>query len=190
MGKRENFFDQLISIISNLRRKNNIETNFEKFKRIIECNIHNICQDLNTRLLISICDTYADFGTPIEQRNALIISVLINMEKLAQTHLLLYDIKLNHEKIILLRKGEKFPLWDGMTSFNLKGGDLTNNMLKRIIQKLDSTPLLLKIFNTLLSRLREYNTILNNLNYYHKNVFNTTPKKKLKDKIKKHFCSE
>jgi len=163
--------EELISLIKNLRQGRNTEKNRIEFKRIIQKNIKKICKNLNTRWLISICDTYVDYGNPIEARNALIITVFTNMEKLGQTYFHMFDLKINNEKIKKLRDEPPFELWDGMTSFHLKKGDLTSNMFRRIDWCLKETPELHLIFKTVLTRIKKNDTILGNINKYHRKVF-------------------
>ena len=85
----------ILPLIQNLRRNIDVENNWRKLHEIIETNINDICKTLNTRWLISICDTYIDYGSEIESRNAMIIVLIANMEKLAQTNLFMYDLNIN-----------------------------------------------------------------------------------------------
>jgi len=159
--------------IIELRKGINPEENWTKFRSLVEKNIKQICTSINTRWLISICDTYVDYGNDIECRNALCLVTLINMEKLAQTYLLLFNKEINTHNEELLKKGELSDLWDGVTSFNIMCGDLTNNMFLRYEKRLKPTPVLHSIFITLMTRLKKNeNSILVNLNKYHGNIFN------------------
>ncbi len=164
--------DKILDLIIKLRRKINPETNWREFDNLVKNNIKTICKRINTRFLISICDTYVDYGNPIESRNAMIISAITNMEKLSQTYFAMFDTSLNKKKIKYL-KSNKIELWDGMTSFNLSKGDLTQNMFRRIDQCLQETPELHAIFVTLLKRIKKNNnkTILGGLNKYHNKIF-------------------
>ena len=51
----------------------------------VEENIDDICEQLDSRWLISICDTYADYGDAIHKCNATLISLLCNYERIVQT---------------------------------------------------------------------------------------------------------
>ena len=165
--------DILKPYIIELRRGVNPEESWIKFKSLVEKNIKQICESVDTRWLISICDTYIDYGNDIESRNALCIVTLINMEKLAQTNSLLFKKEINTDNESVLKQGELIDLWDGVTSFNIICGDLTNNMILRFEKKLKSTPTLHFIFVTLMARLKKNkNSILANLNNYHGNIFN------------------
>jgi len=166
-------FEKIVNLIKNLRKGINKNENWNEFKTTIENNIQIICKNFNTRWLVSICDTYVDYGNPIEKRNAMLISLLINMEKLGQTNLLLYYKTINPVNIVKLSSGNPIKLWDGMKSFNIKTGDLTNNIFRRMETLLIETPVLMRIAKTLIYRLKNNKTILSNLNYYHKNIFNT-----------------
>lgn len=171
--------DLLKPYIINLRRGINPEENWTSFKSLVEKNIKQICESVDTRWLISICDTYVDYGNDIECRNALSIVTIINMEKLAQTNSLLFKKEINTDNESVLKQGELIDLWDGVTSFNIISGDLTNNMFLRFEKKLKPTPALHSIFVALMARLKKNkNSILVNLNKYHGNIFNYRKMKK------------
>lgn len=161
----------ILPLIQNLRRNIDVENNWRKLHEIIETNIHDICKTLNTRWLISICDTYIDYGSAIESRNAMMIVLIVNMEKLAQTNLFMYDLNINKNKLKKLKTEKPFELWDGMTSFNLAKGNMTKNLFKRLNKLIEDTPVIEKIYYTVLERIKNNDTILANLNKHHKRLF-------------------
>ena len=171
--------NELKPYIIELRKGINPEENWAKFKSIVEKNIKQICDSVDTRWLISICDTFVDYGNDIECRNALCIVTLFNMEKLAQTNSLLFNKEKNITNEIALKKSELIDLWDGVTSFDIVCGDLTNNLFLRFENKLKPTPILHLLFKTLLARLKKNNSsILVNLNKYHGNIFSNKKMKR------------
>ena len=161
---------KVVSLIKSLRKKENAGRNWEGFKGIIETNIDQVCAVFDTRLLISVCDTFVDYGSHIEQRNAMLVVQFANLEKLWATYLLMYDIRLNNEKVNQLKKNKIIPLWDGMYSFNINQGDMTNNMFSRIAFLMKETPVVEKIYKVVLEKLRQNDTILSKLNEYHEKL--------------------
>lgn len=175
--EKSDFFREVKKLIIDLRRKKNSIENWAIFRALIEENPEFTCSALDTRWLVSIADTYADYGNDIEKRNALYISMLVNFEKLSATRLLIYDLTINKIRLELLKKNRVIPLWDGMYSFNVNRGDMSMNLFYRIRTVLEDTPFLKLIFEEVLNRLLRNETVLSNLNAYHKKMF---------DKPKKH----
>lgn len=164
--------EKVKTYIKKLRQKSEPEKNWIEFNGYINTNINSICKSLNTRWLISICDTYADYGSPIEARNALIVSVLVNMEKLGQTQRLLQkDSTIDTGKMKYYKNSKPIYLWDGMTSFNINNGDLTKNLFRRMDSLIKYSPEIYMIFKTLIHRLAKEDTILSSLNKIHKKIF-------------------
>ncbi len=172
----EDFRENLKTIIVQLRRHRNTDYAWKVVYNLVENNPEKICEVLNTRWLISIADTYADFGNDIEKRNALYITMLGNFEKLFQTRMLMYDLSLNPMKVEQLKHRKVVPLWDGMTSFNIQEGNMTNNMFYRIREMLKATPSLEVIFETIMQRIAQSDTFLSDLNKHHKKLFDNPAK--------------
>jgi len=171
--------DLVKPLIEKLRKEFDLKENWPEFRNVVEKNIDQICEELDTRWLVSICDTYVDFGDSNEKRNAMFIVLIANLEKLWATNLLMYDVKLNSHKLHKLKENKVIPLWDGMYSFNINHGDMTNNLYRRLNNLMEGTPVLNKIFLTVLKRLTENDTILANLSKYHKRLFEPYPKRSL-----------
>ncbi len=176
---------KVIIIIKSLRKKENTDGNWEEFKEIIEINVDQVCTVLDTRWLVSVCDTFVDYGSHIEKRNAMLVVQFANLEKLWATYLLMYDINLNSEKLDQLKKNKIIPLWDGVYSFNINQGDMTNNMFSRMDVLMRETPVIEKIYQVVLERLRLNDTVLSNLNKYHKKLFKPYSKRSLTRIIKR-----
>lgn len=180
-------------LIKSLRKKENIGRNWEEFKEIIKTNLDQVCAVLDTRWLISICDTFVDYGSDIEKRNAMLVVQFANLEKLWATYLLMYDINLNSEKLNQLKKNKIIPLWDGMYSFNIHHGDMTNNMFSRMDLLMKETPVIEKFYQVVLERHKLNDTVLSNLNKYHKKLFEPNSKRSLiriiRRKIRQFFKS-
>ena len=175
----ENLLREVKSLIVNLRRQKDTDVHWSRFTSLLRNNLDQICRYFDTRWLVSIADTIIDHGTPIERRNAMYISIVANFEKLWATNLLMYDIHLNLEKLKELKNNRIIPLWDGMYSFNINRGDMTNNLFGRIYILLDETPDIRKIFDTILERIKSNDTVLSNLESYHKRLFEPPRKRSL-----------
>ena len=169
--------DEIKPLIEALRKKNNTKENWKQFQSIVENNLHQVCDSLDTRWLVSVCDTYVDYGNPLEQRNAMFVSLVANMEKIWATHLLMFDIWPNPKKLDALKADRIIPLWDGMYSFNINHGDMANYLFTRMEKLLEDTPALKQIFETVKKRMLENGTVLANLNQYHADLFGKPPRR-------------
>jgi hypothetical protein len=165
------------NLISELRKGNDVDVHWPSFKKLVEDNLALLCTELDTRWLVSICDTYADFGDGITSRNALLVVQMVNFEKLWATNLLMYDVTLNERKLARLKKNKVIPLWDGMYSFNINHGDMTWNLFSRMENLLGETPVIHAIYMTLTERLKKHGTALANINKYHKRLFEPYPRR-------------
>jgi len=179
MTDETKILNQVEPLIVKLRKDFDLKNNWPKFRNIVEKNIDRICEELDTRWLVSICDTYVDFGDPIEKRNAMLIVQVANFEKLWATDLLMYDVKINPQKLDKLKKNKVIPLWDGVYSFNINHGDMTNNLFRRLNNLMQETSVLNKIYLTVLKRIKENDTALANLAKYHQRLFEPYPKRSL-----------
>ena len=101
----------------------------------------------------------------------------VNFEKLWATNLLMYDLKFNEEKVEKLKKNKIIPLWDGMYSFNINHGDMTNNYFARVDELMSETPVINAIYKTVLQRIKENDTVLASLNKYHQRLFEPDKKR-------------
>ena len=187
MTDSENLQSEIQKIIINLRKGKEKERNWSSFRELVENNLDEVCKIFDTRWLVSICDTYADFGDPVTRRNAMLVVQTANFEKLWATQLLMYDLKLNEEKIDKLRKHKIIPLWDGMYSFNINHGDMTNNFFARVNDLMVETPVIEAIYQTVIQRIKENDTVLANLNKYHKRLFEPENKRSVRRTIRKKF---
>ena len=59
MTNSEILLSEIQDLITDLRNGIDIEKNWKKFTGLIESNLENVCKSLDTRWLVSICDTYA-----------------------------------------------------------------------------------------------------------------------------------
>ncbi len=151
-------FSRLKHRIIRLRRRSHDDWPY--FVGEIEQHLEDLCSCLNTRWLVSICDTYADFGSPVEKGNAMCISLIANWEKLALTHRRAFGLEngVFPDRARLAEMKSPLPLWDGMTSMVLDAGaNALPNMFSRLSRLTESTPVLQKILLTILERMRQNN---------------------------------
>jgi hypothetical protein len=170
-GDSADLLAQVQAVIVSLRRGENVATNWADFQSLVEKNIDIICKEFNTRWLTSICETYVDFAEPITSANALLISVIVKMEKLAQTYA---HWRLGYPDTLAPPPNashRKISLWDGVRSFHLEIGDAPNTMFGRVFDQLAQTPALKQIMDAVIERLKVGDTILGNLNKQHGHVF-------------------
>jgi hypothetical protein len=163
--------DEIKPLIVKLRRGDDTERNWSKFRRVVEDDIERVCAEFDTRWLVSVCDTYADFGSAVEARNAMFVSLLANLEKTSQSYV---RWRLDYPETLEVPKNQKprkIKLWDGMTSFHLSIGDVTNSFFRRLNLLMSDTPQLERIYRTVLERIKTNDTILGTLNRYHGYVF-------------------
>lgn len=171
LGRPQPILPQLNALTVYLRRGIHTEPTFRCLRQLVEGNLDLVLTQLNSRWLISICDSYADFGDSVEARNALLISTFLNWERLAATYIHWSEpdrttLSVNRP-VALVNE----PLWDGLLTINLRCGDTTNNMLIRYAKLLESTPYLLRIWRTLLQRIRNNDSVMEALNIPHGHLF-------------------
>jgi len=157
------FLARLKHRIIRLRRGNT--SDWPYFSSEVKNNVALICDSVNTRWLISILDTFIDYGDALEKSQALAIVTLVNWEKLALTQRTASgqypESEPNKEGLDTIRNRHGI-LWDGMDCMLLEGkGDLLINLFKRIIATLKVQPLFLRLFETLFERIveHEYSTL-------------------------------
>jgi len=150
MSKHLDFIQEYIPLI---RNSFNLDTTYPKFKNYIIDNIDEICEVLNTRWLVSICDTFVDHGDEMESQIAFNISFLVNYERLVQTNYNKNDVR----DMLPIRE-----LWDGCNSYHPTKGDTLFNIIDRL-GRLNYNPkykYLFKIHKTILDRMMENDTTI------------------------------
>jgi hypothetical protein len=179
--------DKIKAMITRLRREKNAGYLWNEFRQFIEENLTEVCQSLDTRWLVSVCDTYVDYADGITSRNAMLVVQMVNMEKLWATYLLMYDVDENPKKISALRKNKVIPLWDGMYSFNINHGDMTNNLFARIGGLMKSTPVIEKIYREIVQRMKSHGSVLSQIDRYHRRLFEPYPRRSLVRSLRKRI---
>lgn len=158
---------ELVRHIVQLRRQIEIEKNWAALKLLLEKYQDVLMEEMDTRWLLSICDTYADFGTELERSGAMIIVACVNLIKLADTErLMLCRDEVDAAKIAAQTK-EPQPLYDGVTTYLFKTGDMPANMFARINNTLRSSPMLHRIWSTIFQRLQHSENLLSRIAKHH-----------------------
>jgi hypothetical protein len=120
--------------IRELRNRRSITENFNKFDTAVRLNVIGIAEHFNSRWIVSIADTYADFGEPqIVRSNAMLISLFVNMIRLGET---VYN---GCTPMKLVTIGH---MYDGLTYMHYDKQDTLLNLSKRINRIMDYTPVL------------------------------------------------
>ena len=149
----------LIREIIYLRRRIDSAEHMERFRTLLRDGGEHLLRPLSSRWLVSVADTFADHGVNPERGNAMMIVILANMTRLAETERrCLRDASVDpvrQEACVL-----PGPLWDGLVGYAIKHGDMPINMWTRIRAILAETPTLAFIFETVLERLVANDTLL------------------------------
>jgi hypothetical protein len=162
---------ELVKIIVLIRRGISLEHNVKLFFRITELEIDFLLSALSTRWLLSIADTYADYGTPVQQATAAMIVLLFNTMKLTETErLIVVDNRHDQTQIELndqcRARHEPLELWDAMTAYSVPFGDMPRNMIGRMRGIAARDKVLAKVLDTLLERALSGQTILSRFAVY------------------------
>ena len=155
--------EELIKLIQNLRRGDDLEISKELFFNEVEKNAEMWCEKLSLRWLISVIDTFADHGTTIERSNALIVSTFANMVKIADTSLLL--TRPDNSMLPRLLKDVVF-LYDEINSLRIAKDDMPNVLFYRISEVMKKTPVIELYFEEIKKRFRMHSAMLLITQYY------------------------
>ena len=147
-------------LIVRIRRGIDVSTNWSTFSSLWEHESEYLCGTLNSRWLISALDTYADHGSPLQQARALIQIAFFNAVRLAETERTLTGAPSSRKNLVDLDRLERFELWDGVSAYNMRCGDMVWNMLGRMRRSLAPDPILSAIFEALLASVLRHDTLI------------------------------
>lgn len=154
-GKMSPLYRELIELVVRLRRFEGVAHGWPRFREIVETELSAfLFKEARERWLISVADTYADFGNPVEKRNALLITTFFNMMKFTESHRLYYFG--TEQRVPDLPPGEvdetihPMPMPLGYDPPHTV--DTMRNMVRRIRIALADTPHLYTIFERLRER--------------------------------------
>ena len=128
------------------------------FHRIIAEHTDQICSELNSRWLASVCDTLADHGQTGSQRAlGLCGSLLASTVKLSETERRIFHPARPWPPKARLNDGG--PLFDGVIGFWLEKGDMVKNLLQRIESVQKDDPIAGQFVLQLMYRLIQHDTV-------------------------------
>lgn len=139
-----------------LRREIETEIVYEHFCKLWAGHADILLDTLDSRWLISACETICDHSDdPREAANAILISLYMNTLKLGETERLMSPPSKTDPAFI---KG-RTPLFDGMTAFMSGDGDMPANLLGRLDRTLQPDTLVGRIGRELISRSLSADTV-------------------------------
>ena len=130
------------------------QEDFDWFKHFVDHNLDFLLQNLTSRWLNSVSDTYIDCGSDVEKANAMIISTFISQEKIAHSLFIANNFK--KKKKIETKKQEH--LWGNIYSLQFDADDLVYAFYRRMFKTLKSTPSLHSIFKTIVMEMLNSNS--------------------------------
>ena len=132
--------DKLQSSIKHLRRNRDIGA-WRRFRDYYEANYKSVCYRYNTRWLVSIADTYADYGDKQKSALAHQIVTIAAFEKMNRSY----------TDRSLVSQG---TTWDGMSKLSRgPGADMVKNWLRRLKRNMTNIPPLWWLCQTVLLRI-------------------------------------
>jgi len=142
------------SLIVLIRREVDVQNNYARFKALWLTERDYLLASLNTRWLISACDTFIDLeDDPLLQAILMNAVVLINTIKLQETERFLCDqsLTVNPEHQQLLQQ-QRYALFDGTAAFAVGTDDTLRNMrwrLEQICEAHELGQIVIEIFDRL-----------------------------------------
>ncbi len=145
-----------------IRKSNGTGPGIALFHRIVAEHTEEICSELNTRWLVSVCDTFADHGkTGAQKALGLSGSLLANTAKLVETERNLFQIPRPWPP--KRRMGNNKKLFDGVIGFWVEKGDMIENLVTRIENVGKEDPVAGAFVGEILLRLIQFDTVFKRL---------------------------
>lgn len=157
MAEPSNILSRAQALIAELRNRRDPEVNWRAFRALIEDNRAVILETFDSRWLISVCDTYADYAEPVCSRNALLISQLIGLVRVSDS--LFEDRDIREERAQQIKSGWP-PTYDGLNALHLDRQDTLLNLAKRLTRALQTDPLMHAIYLELLRRMKANDNLI------------------------------
>ncbi len=158
----------LAELIVRIRREMDLEADVAEFLRLWRFEHAFLAEHLDSRWLVSACDTFADHGTDFQRAAAVALVALINTTRLCETERILsVDASCDPRKFERMkvehRDGRLLELWDGVSAYAPHKGDTPRNFFRRLLAVIGMDPALDAIGRTLLSRALAQDTLLGRL---------------------------
>lgn len=150
-----------------IRRRFNLDHCLGNFRRMWEEESAFMCERLDTRWLISACDTIIDhFEEPDEVATAVAGTLFMNTCKLYETERLTQEKVRDFQEVF--RQTPRVALYDGMSAFVVGRGDMVKNLLHRI-EKHSNTCIASPILKELIKRANTHDTVFKRFRDKHVN---------------------
>lgn len=152
-----------------LRRGIDVAVNVGRMRQLWREEREFLLERLDSRWLVSACDTIADhFPEPEEKATALIGSVLVNVVKLYETERLAAFGSARGETVGPHRWTGPQELFDGIVAFSLGTGDMVLNLHRRLDALTRASPTTAAaILRELIRRVNAHNTVLSRFRKVH-----------------------
>lgn len=155
-------------LIALIRREENLAHHVPTFLSLWETESDFLRTHLNSRWLLSACDTIACHGPELQRSHAAVLSALFHSFQLHETERQVmrdtsYDPAKYRLHVVTHAGGSHIPLWDGIKADAFENGDSCTNMLRYVVGLLDRDPLMGPICRTMIARALAGDTILSRL---------------------------
>ena len=156
--------------ITFIRRNLNQHHCLSNFQQIWEQESEFLCKHLDSRWLVSACDTIIDHYTDTnEVATAIAATLFMNTCKLYETERLKQKTTKEFKEVFeIFQNDSRIPLFDGMSAFVIGNGDMIKNLLDRIFEKSKSR-IASPILKELIKRANTYDTVFKRFHDVHKN---------------------
>lgn len=154
------------ALIVRIRREFALSQDLPVFMRLWENERDYLARNLDSRWLISACDTFADHGDRFQRAAAIALVGWATMLKLSETErLLMVDTSYSEERkqAYLARHPLNIVLWDGVKAYATWKGDVMRNLLRRLDGALSADASLQLIGRTLIERAVQGDTLVRRL---------------------------
>jgi polysaccharide pyruvyl transferase WcaK-like protein len=162
-----------------IRRGIDLTRNLERVHDLWSQETTFLCQNLDSRWLVSACDTIMDYSPKAHERAlAAAASLFTNTLKLYETER--YATGQSGTPIGYKAITERVPLHDGMCAFLIGRGDMIANLHRRVLAVCDADTPAAAILRELLHRASEHDTVYKRLKDVHKNKVTAWSRTKVK----------
>jgi hypothetical protein len=184
-GREDNFIDHIkmlekefdqqtllefyaVWIIVKIRRKLDLNNTLEQFFKLWNTQATFLIKHLSARWLISVCDTFIDYSKESnEVAYAFSTLFFMNTIKLYETEKAMYNQQNPQYYPEFLTA--KVQLFDGITAYNAKGGDMVKNMFNRLNNKINNQIVTAQIFKELVDRSNQEDTVYRRMSIHQQN---------------------
>lgn len=167
-GRTELEFYHAVLIVM-IRRKIDLQNNVGQFFELWQQQSSFLADRLDSRWLVSACDTIMDHAPELEERAlALAGTLFTNTIKLYETEY--WALGLSEERSRYIRMpNDRVALHDGMSGFMIGSGDMIANMYQRASDICTDGSAASQIVRELLARARNHDTVFGRFRRIHSN---------------------